>query len=281
MELIRNKRKKKKLYQKGITQEDALNIFTDGSCLMHDKRKGGVGVRFVYYDSNLNEYIIDPLFPGFKDTTNNEMELQACIEALKYAIKHALANSYSRIIIFSDSLYVKDNFSKAKYYWRQNDWKNYYGKPMANADQWKELVRLVIKIKKHVEIKKVKAHKHDPNNNAVDELAKKSAEEALRNPIQVKSIRRKKTKTKTEIGSVNIVGQRITIRIVSCKYERIHGLFNLKYEVVSKSSPYHGMTDIIFSNHPLRDGRSYFVIFNKEPRNPRVNKVIREIKKCT
>jgi len=276
MELVRRKRKKIKDTRIAVTEEDALNIFTDGSCLMHNRRKGGVGVRYVFYDDNLDEQIIEPWFEGYSDSTISEMELQAIIEAFRYAIKNGLADLKSRIIIFSDSLYVVDNFNRAKYEWSKNNWCNRFGRPIENADQWKELVRLVVKMGKSVEIKKVKAHSKDPNNKAVDKLAKRSAQGTLRNSISQKSVRRKKTSERTNVGSVKMEGQRITIRVVTCEYERLHGLFKLRYEVVSKSSPYQGKMDLIFSNQPLRDGHSYYVVFNAEPKNPRIKKVIRE-----
>lgn len=276
MEIVRKKRNKKKDTRIAVTIEDALNIFTDGSCMMHDRRQGGIGVRYVLYDDDLNEQIIEPWLDGYADATISEMELQAIIEALKYAMKNDLTAGKSRIIVFSDSMYVVEHFSRAKYQWCNNGWCNAYGRPIENADQWKELVRLVAKIGKPVEIQKVKGHSKDPNNKAVDKLAKRSAQAPLRKSISSKSVRRKKTEERTNVGSVVMEGQRISIRIVTCEYESLHGLFKLRYEVVSKGSPYKGKMDLIFSDQPLRDGHTYYVVFNTEPLNPRIKKVIRE-----
>lgn len=59
--------------------ENALNIFTDGSSLSNP-RKGGVGVRFITIDDNGNEKVYDYTPLGYKGATNNQMELKAVID---------------------------------------------------------------------------------------------------------------------------------------------------------------------------------------------------------
>lgn len=62
--------------------ENALHIYTDGSSLP-SPRRGGIGILFLLIDSQGREEISDSRHAGYKGATNNQMELQACIEALE------------------------------------------------------------------------------------------------------------------------------------------------------------------------------------------------------
>lgn len=63
----------------------ALNIFTDGSSYNHPRR-GGIDILFVDVDDNGDERLIEHCPPGYRNATNNEMELAACVEALTEAM---------------------------------------------------------------------------------------------------------------------------------------------------------------------------------------------------
>ena len=61
----------------------ALNIYTDGSSL-NSPRSGGIGIVFVFPDDfPIEDHIWEFEYAGYKNATNNEMELLACIAALK------------------------------------------------------------------------------------------------------------------------------------------------------------------------------------------------------
>jgi len=81
-----------------MIDEDALNIYTDGSSLPNPRR-GGIGVRFVYVNSNGDEEIDDFEYSGYKGGTNNEMELLAVITGLNEAPTHAVFDNYKKIIV--------------------------------------------------------------------------------------------------------------------------------------------------------------------------------------
>jgi len=67
--------------------ENALNIYTDGSSLPHP-RSGGIRIRFVTDDAQGEEVIENVELPGYKNATNNQMELYACVAALKEALRY-------------------------------------------------------------------------------------------------------------------------------------------------------------------------------------------------
>jgi ribonuclease HI len=134
-------------------EEKALNIYTDGSCY-DSPRMGGVGYLFVSVDDQGHPQIHEECPPGWRSATNNQMELQACIEALGLALGRRSPvdmAKFHKIVIRSDSQYVVDNFDKAKFEWPGTRWTTRGGAPVANTTQWKELMRLVKKAGVRVE----------------------------------------------------------------------------------------------------------------------------------
>src|SRR5690606_18878923 len=128
-----------------------------------------------------------------------------------------------------------------------------------------------------VDFQWVKGHSKNVYNKQADKAAKSSAKGLLQNPVQYTDLRRKKSTEITKPGSVTMEGQRITIRIISCTYEKLQRVFKLRYEVTSPKSKYFQKVDFIFSRDALRTGHIYYVVVNSEPKNPEVVKVIREI----
>ncbi len=260
-----------------VTLENTLNIFTDGSSI-GSPRRGGIGVIFVIIDSSGKDQVQDFQFTGYKNATNNEMELQACIVALKEATKKNLPPNLTRVVIQSDSSYVVDNYRKAMFEWPNTRWLTRSGRPVLNADKWKELVRCMRNIRMSVEIRWVKGHSKSEHNKTADRLARVSARMPFNKPLTHVSVRRKTTDKSVDIGSVEMNGQRVTIRIIISKPLKVQRLWNYKYEVISKHSKYQGNVDIIFSEHFLSTGHTYYVRVNSDTRNPRIEKVFREIK---
>jgi ribonuclease HI len=95
------------------------------------------------------------------------MELMAAIEALKKIPKD------QEVQMYTDSKYVKMGITEWIKKWSQNDWKTSSKQKVKNIELWKELNDIS---KKHkIEWHWVKAHAGNPNNEEVDELAKKAA----------------------------------------------------------------------------------------------------------
>jgi ribonuclease HI len=259
--------------------ENALNIYTDGSSFS-GPRRGGIGIRLITVDDLGNEVVNNIEVPGYKGANNNQMELYACVAALKEACDYYELRSFNGIEIFTDSLYVADNYLSAMFTWPGNKWRNRDGRPIANADIWKDLVKLIKKVSPlRVNIHWVKGHGKDEHNKAADKLAKKSAKNPLNPPLTVVAVRRKQTDKSVEIGSVEMRGQRLRVRIITSEYLRVQKLVKYKYEVLSKGSRYSGNVDVIFSDKDMRAGHHYEVVVNKELRNPRITRVLRELER--
>ncbi len=136
-----------------------MNIYTDGSCLKNPNGPGGWGVLVLDKDY---EWEISGNNPS---TTNNIMELQAVIEAIKFV-------NEKQLIIHSDSTYVIKGITEWIENWIKRDWKK-----VKNVELWKELYLLVQD--KDIEWKWVKAHANNEYNNRVDEIARNCAKELL------------------------------------------------------------------------------------------------------
>jgi ribonuclease HI len=260
--------------------EGALNIYTDGSSYS-SPRTGGVGIIFVLTDQAGNEIIHDSAFPGYKGATNNQMELQAPILALREAKQRGLSDDVSRIVIHTDSMYVCENYKRAMFEWPKTRWAKRGGAPVLNAELWKDLLKAMRSTGCVVEFRWVKGHRTDPYNKAVDKLAKRSAKRATEPPLAEVSVRRKRSREMVQPGSVSMLAQRLSIRVITCEYLRTQQVWKYKYEVVSKRSPFLSKVDWIYSPRdvPLRDGHSYHVRLNDDPEYPQVLKVFRELAK--
>ena len=101
---------------------------------------------------------------GFRQTTNNRMELLAVISGLE-ALKAA-----SDVTLFSDSKYVVDGISKGRAAgWRTKGRRLSNGKPAMNPDLWDQLLDLCEH--HNVEFRWVRGHAGNIENERADTLA--------------------------------------------------------------------------------------------------------------
>ena len=137
-----------------------IKIYTDGSCL---ENPGNGGWAAIIIDDGKKTQIKG----SKKNTTNNQMELLAPIEALKKIRKG------SKVQIFTDSKYVKSGITEWIHNWKKNGWKTADKQPVKNKELWEELDLL----NNEFEIiwNWVKAHSTDELNNEVDLIAREAA----------------------------------------------------------------------------------------------------------
>lgn len=134
-----------------------IKIYTDGAC-SGNPGPGGWGAILMYND------VSKEISGGKNNTTNNQMELQAVIEALK------LVKEPCKIEIYSDSAYVVNAFlEKWIEGWKRKNWKNSKRETVKNKEQWLELLELLSK--HEYTFIKVKGHSDNIYNNRCDELA--------------------------------------------------------------------------------------------------------------
>ena len=137
-----------------------IKIYTDGSCL---ENPGNGGWAAIIIDDGKKTQIKG----SKKNTTNNQMELLAPIEALKKIPKG------SEVQIFTDSKYVKSGITEWIHNWKKNGWKTADKQPVKNKELWKELDLLANQFE--ISWNWVKAHSTDKLNNEVDLIARETA----------------------------------------------------------------------------------------------------------
>jgi len=139
-----------------------VHAFTDGACSGNPGPGGwGVLLRMGGHEKEL--------FGGENDTTNQQMELQAAVEALK------ALNQPCNITIHSDSKYVVQGMSEWIHNWKKKGWKTAGKKPVSNLERWQELDALAAK--HQVAWQWVKGHSGHPENERADELARRGVPE--------------------------------------------------------------------------------------------------------
>jgi ribonuclease HI len=135
---------------------EVIEIYTDGAC-SGNPGKGGWGAVLLCGHHKKEIY-------GFAEhTTNNQMELKATIESLKTIKKP------SEIILYTDSIYVKDGITKWIIDWKKNGWRNSRRQPVKNIDLWQELDLLILEHK--ITWKWVRGHSGNKYNEIADQLA--------------------------------------------------------------------------------------------------------------
>ena len=139
-----------------------VEVFTDGAC-KGNPGPGGWGALLRYGE------VERELFGGEPDTTNNRMELQAAIEALK-----ALSES-CEVSLTTDSVYVKNGITQWLEGWKKKGWKTAARKPVKNVDLWQALDE---QNRRHqVQWFWVKGHSGHRENEIADQLANRGIDE--------------------------------------------------------------------------------------------------------
>jgi ribonuclease HI len=135
---------------------EVVEIWTDGGCKPNPGPGGwGAVLRFRGVERELTG--AEPA------TTNNRMELTAAAAALE-ALKRP-----SRVVLHTDSEYVRNGVTRWSAGWVRKNWRNSTGDPVKNMDLWR---RLLDAAKPHqVEWKWVRGHAGDVMNERVDVLA--------------------------------------------------------------------------------------------------------------
>lgn len=130
-----------------------IELFTDGAA-SGNPGPGGYGI-VLKFGNHRKE-----ISAGFRQTTNNRMELLAVIVGLE-----SITNKLIPVRIYSDSKYVVDAINQR---WLQN-WQRTGFKNKANVDLWLRFLK-IYDAEKH-QFFWVKGHAQNQENNRCDELA--------------------------------------------------------------------------------------------------------------
>lgn len=141
-----------------------VEAFTDGAC-RGNPGPGGWGA-LLRHGTHERE-----LCGGERNTTNNRMELQAAIEALR-ALREPC-----RVVLTTDSEYVRKGITEWLPMWKKRQWRTADRKPVKNADLWQALE--VEALRHEVEWRWVKGHNGHVENERADQLANRGLDQCL------------------------------------------------------------------------------------------------------
>lgn len=155
--------------------------YTDGSCSGNPGPGGWSAILSTMVshkneDGTVTEFEHQKEFSGREDnTTNNRMELRACVEALK-----AVHVKEYEMTLYSDSRYVVDHFCCVPS-WKARGWKSATGTKVKNVDLWEELNKIVDENKVNITFKYVPGHSGSEQNERCDKLARAQTALAVAN----------------------------------------------------------------------------------------------------
>lgn len=155
-------------YNSCMPAKDCVIIHCDGACSgnQFSRNAGGWGA-VLQHGGRVKE-----IHGGELNTTNQRMELIACIRALE----HLKSASYE-VEVYSDSAYLVNCVHKKWYVnWQRNGWKNAGKQPVENRDLWEKLLALLSG--RRVTFFKVAGHAGNELNERADELARLGISEA-------------------------------------------------------------------------------------------------------
>ncbi|MFN3918666.1 MAG: ribonuclease HI [Methylohalobius sp.] len=148
-----------------MAQDDAIvEIYTDGAC-RGNPGPGGWGALLRCRGRERELSGAEP------NTTNNRMELMAAIAALE-TLKRPC-----RVVLSTDSLYLKQGVTAWLPNWIKRNWKTAAGKPIKNLDLWQRLCAAMAR--HHIQWEWVRGHSGHPKNERADRLANRAIDELL------------------------------------------------------------------------------------------------------
>jgi len=257
----------------------ALKLYVDGSAFDNPGGLGGFAVIAEYPD----EWSRPPeelLREGYRETTNNRMELSACISAFELVRSKSRDLGVQRVLVITDSMYVYENHRRAAL-WRRSKWRLASGRPVENSDLWKRFLSIQSKVGVRTEIIWQKG-KGSAILKAVHEAAKDAAKTPLQRDEGFREGKIGRSKFKSPGASVLFParGQEARIHVYRSglvKKTDHKIFFNLyseeRQEFVDKFLAYAKPEQAI----DLHRGHSYKVRFNENPRYPLIEFVVEEV----
>lgn len=138
-------------------------LYTDGAC-SGNPGPGGWGVVVYFDDGSIYE-----MGGPEAQTTNNRMEMQAAIAALRLLV--AIGQTEA-VTLYTDSEYLKKGITEWVKGWKKKGWKTSQGKAVLNQDLWETLDGLNTK---YINWQYVRGHAGDIGNERCDTIARSFA----------------------------------------------------------------------------------------------------------
>jgi ribonuclease HI len=261
----------------------SVKVYTDGSALKNPGGPGGIAGIAEYPDA-LNREPERIFQEGFLATTNNRMELRACVEAIRFVHKSREAIRIARAIIITDSLYVYENAKRAPT-WSANRWMNRDGRPIENKDLWNDFLRELTTAGARINLA------WEPGKSRqilkdVDRAAKHAARNMALNVDRGFSggkVAKRRTPGRTAATLFEARGQTVTLRVYRTAHRKLGrgGVTRLVFELFSETS--NAFVAVYYAYAPaatvLHRNHCYKATFNENPRYPMVES-LSEVEPC-
>lgn len=169
------------------TVPTGLVVYADGCC---EPNPGCGGWGFVVYRDGVE---IHSAKGGSNRTTNQQMELTAALEALRWLAMH---NVEGPVRLFSDSMYTVNGCNSWRLDWKARGWKRKGKDPsIANLDLWQNLDAILAAVP--IKLEWCKGHVGIIGNERADELSQIGRDKALHHrvpgdvsPVTLRSVTR-------------------------------------------------------------------------------------------
>jgi len=256
----------------------AIQVYTDGSCYKNPGGHSGCAA-IVSYPDHLGlgeEQIVDF---GCTESSNNRMELLACIRALEWIRSNSPWAGVARVQIVTDSQYVHKNLNHALT-WQRNRWRSIHGEPKANVDLWRRLLYLRAKVGVTVHFEWTLGKK-SPILKAVDKAAKGAAkrvrlnsDRGFRPGVVARSM------VKGAAVRFPAKGQSLVIRPYR-KSLAAKGEERVRFDTFSEESQSFTASCYAYANpliaRELHRHHGYRVRFNEKPQYPQILEILEEV----
>lgn len=150
--------------------QNRIEIYTDGAC------SGNPGPGGWAFAVIVNGNLVHEESGHAAHTTNQQMELTAARNALRYLDQHIAQDhqipSGSTVIVYSDSMYLRDGITSWIHNWKRNGWRTSSKKDVSNKELWVAIDQLAHLVS---EWSWVKGHAGNPYNERVDQLAQEAS----------------------------------------------------------------------------------------------------------
>ena len=143
-----------------------MTIHTDGGCVGNP----GPGA-WAYVTESVSDGLSNCGYE--RATTNNRMELQAVIEALKAVSARGKPELDSTVEVVTDSRYVEGGIVEWIQRWKANGWRTKSGAPVKNQELWQDLQELKRELEDtgySIEFRRIRGHSGIELNEACHQL---------------------------------------------------------------------------------------------------------------
>ena len=256
----------------------AIDIYTDGSCYRNPGGAAGCAAIACYPDELglAEEQIVDF---GCAESSNNRMELLACIRALQWIRQSRPWPGVTRIQVITDSRYVKDNIPRARE-WKKNDWRNQSGEPRENWDLWKQFLSAHQKAGIVVNFEWT-AGKKSPTLKRIDKAAKAAAQRGGANidrgfspGVVARSM------VKGAASRFPASGQITAVRVYR-KSLMAKGENKVRFDTLTEDLRHYIESRYAYASPQiaadLHRGHTYRVAFNAQPKYPQIIGIVEEV----